>query len=346
MGTLEAKSEAILEGGPVCVLSISISIDEKTGEIELSFGGSRREKRQKGKSLIAFPDEFIVIDLETTGLDPTFCEIIEFCGIKIRNGFQVDRLETLIKPEEPIGEFITQLTGITDEMLVDAPLPDEAIPAIADFIGDAVLVAHNAHFDINFLYDYFEGYLDKPCTNNFVCTLRLGRRIFPDYNNHKLETICENLGLDIPSHRASTDADAVLKVFNECKKFVVDTVGIDSFVADYYKQNSLKASQIAATTDSFDSGHPLFNKHCVFTGTLSRMTRREAMQLVVNLGGKCQDNMTKSTNYLVLGIQDYSRFADGKKSSKTKKAEELILKGQDLEVISEEVFYDLITQEA
>lgn len=329
------------------MLGISISFNTETGKVEVSLteGKSKLKQRNKGKSLLIFPEEFIVIDTETTGLDPDYCELIEFAGIKIKNGKEVARFQSLIKPEEEIDEFITNLTGITNDMLKNAPHPKEVILKISDFIGSSILVAHNAHFDINFLYDYFEQFLDKPLTNDFICTMRLSRRVFPEFKNHKLKTLCENFNINPPRHRALEDAIATLEIFNQCHKTVENFIGVDNFINSLSKKTTLKASEIAATTDSFDSDHPLFNKYCAFTGTLSKMTRREAMQIVVNLGGKCQDNVTKSTNYLIMGIQDYSRFADGEKSNKTKKAEELILKGQDLEIISENVFYDLILQE-
>lgn len=326
-----------------------ISFNLNTGKLETSITENKKEykQRSKGKSLLAFPEEFIVIDTESTGLDPGYCELIEFAGIKIKDGKEIGRFETLIKPgdEEDIDDFIEELTGITNEMLKNAPTTEEVMPIIADFLGDTILVAHNAHFDINFLYDCFEKYLNKPLSNDFICTMRLSRRIFPDYKNHKLKTLCKNLNIDLPVHRSLSDATAALHVFNHCKKVIENSIGIDNFISNLNKKKpGLKANQIAATIDNFDYDHPLFDKYCTFTGTLSKITRQEAMQLVVNLGGKCQDNVTKNTNYLILGIQDYSKFTDGQKSNKTKKAEELILKGQDLEIISENIFYDLILQ--
>ncbi len=107
-----------------------------------------------------------------------------------------------------------------------------------------------------------------------------------------------------------------------------------------YKNYTYK--DISATTDIFDNGHLAYGKTFVFTGTLEKMPRREAMQLVVNLGGICGDGVNKNTNYLVLGNNDYCTTIKDGKSSKHKKAEQLLLAGNNIEIISENVFYEMI----
>jgi DNA polymerase-3 subunit epsilon len=89
--------------------------------------------------------------------------------------------------------------------------------------------------------------------------------------------------------------------------------------------------------------HPLYGQNIVFTGVLERMLRKEAAQLAANLGALCQNGVNKSTNILVLGNNDYNPLIKGGMSSKQKKAQEYILKGQDLIIISENVFYDMVT---
>jgi len=107
-------------------------------------------------------------------------------------------------------------------------------------------------------------------------------------------------------------------------------------------KSGFSAKDIQASTTDFDVTSPIFEKMFVFTGTLERMTRKEAMQLVVDRGGLCGDAVNKKTNFLVLGNNDYcSTIKDGK-STKQKKAEQLKLAGCDIEIISENVFYDMI----
>ena len=115
-----------------------------------------------------------------------------------------------------------------------------------------------------------------------------------------------------------------------------------SFQKHYKNQDKLKAKDIIADVNEFDVDNLLYQKVCVFTGELERMPRKEAMQIVVNLGGICGDGVTSKTNYLILGNNDYCKTIKDGRSSKQKKAEELKLKGQDIEIISEDVFYDMI----
>lgn len=106
----------------------------------------------------------------------------------------------------------------------------------------------------------------------------------------------------------------------------------------------VSAKDIVTTKDDFDETHPLYGKTCVFTGTLEKMSRKDAMQIVVDYGGLVGNSVTKKTNYLILGNNDYcSSIKDGK-SSKQKKAEALKLSGNDIEIISESVFYDMICE--
>ena len=121
--------------------------------IEIGINKSTNIRDKKGQSLLLFPNEYIVFDIETTGLDASYDEIIEIGALKIKNNEIVDKFTSLIKPKYPIDEFITELTGITNEMVKDAPLINEVLPRFIDFIGDEILVGHNINFDINFVYD-------------------------------------------------------------------------------------------------------------------------------------------------------------------------------------------------
>lgn len=95
----------------------------------------------------------LVIDLETTGLDPSYDEIIELAAVRVENKAIVPEFQSLVKPSFPIDGFITELTGITNEMLSNAPSVDAVLPSFFDYAGQSTVVAHNANFDVNFLYD-------------------------------------------------------------------------------------------------------------------------------------------------------------------------------------------------
>ncbi|KYG92335.1 hypothetical protein A0U40_05170 [[Bacillus] sp. KCTC 13219] len=306
---------------------------------------SKTVREHKGKSLISFPESFCVIDIETTGLDSRFDEIIEIAAIKVENGQIVEERSSLVKPSEEIDEYITELTGISNEMVVNENPINIVLDDFMDFWKGYTLVGHNVNFDINFLYDNSIKHGVKYLSNDFIDTLRISRRLIPELNSHKLKIIAEHFRIPAEiEHRALDDARRTNAIFEQLKSLCLQK--FDSFLEFenlFKSKNSkgLKASDITTTETEFDENHPFFEKSFVFTGTLEKMIRRDAMQLVVNLGGICTDNVTKKTNFLVLGNQDYSRIKDNK-SSKHKKAENLKLSGQDIEIISENVFYDML----
>ena len=305
------------------------------------------DRLEKGKSITNKLSSYVVIDLETTGLMPDFDEIIEFAGIKIEDGKEVDRYNTLIKPDYEINSFITELTGITNEMLKDAPKIIDVIDKIIDFIGDSVIVGHNVNFDINFLYDNLMFIKKKTLSNDFEDTMRLSRKLFKDFPNHRLITCCEKLNQNhYPSHRAMSDVEATQELLTHIYEYAdnnnIDLV--DAFQKPWLydpSKKKLSVSDIVATVNNIDEDNPLFGVSVCFTGTLEKMVRKDALQLVKNLGGIPMDSVTKATNLLVLGDVDYKNSREIK-SNKFKKAEELILKGYDLKIISETVFLDMI----
>lgn len=305
-----------------------------------------KTRAYKGNSLIDFPNDFIVLDLETTGLDSNYDEIIEFAAIKIQNGEISDTFETLIKPNQVISEFITNLTGISNKMVSNAPHLPDVLPQIYDFIGNDIIIGHNVNFDINFLYDDFDFFLKKPLSNNFIDTMRLSRKAFPNLPHHRLIDIAEHFSISPNGyHRALSDCQTTYDCFVKIKEYVSEHIGIDEFIKSFEKR-SKNLHLLTSESTSFDETHPLYGKTCVFTGKLERMERTKAAQLVINAGGKCDNEVTKNTNFLILGNNDYcSSIKDGK-SNKQKKAEEYKLKGLDIEIISENIFYDMLEYSA
>ncbi len=181
----------------------------KLSEVEFTISIDYLGKKQrvnKGSSLTNMPRDYCCIDIETTGYMLGYDEIIEFCGIKVREGSMVETCSTLIKPASPISQLVTQRTGITNEMLENQPSIEDVANEIYDFLTDEILLGHNVHFDVNFLYDTFDSILGKPLSNNFVDLLRFSRRLFKDLENHRLRTVAEGLGI-IPEiwHRAEAD---------------------------------------------------------------------------------------------------------------------------------------------
>lgn len=297
-------------------------------------------REYKGQSITKLPKDYVVIDIETTGLDPKHDSIIEIAGIKYENYQQVDTFEELINPGHRIGCFITELTGITNEMLSAADTIENILPKFINFIGTNTLVAHNANFDINFIYDNLLNIDGTYCSNDFVDTLKVSRRTYTELKKHKMKSLCKHFNIvNENSHRALSDCRAC----NEIYLHLVDDYNDEQWTIDHKRiKYKLNAIDITSKNTEFDTSNPIYNNVFVFTGILQNMVRKEAMQIVVDLGGMNGNSVTKSTNYLVLGNNDYVASIKDGKSSKQKKAEKLKLEGQDIEIISESVFYDLV----
>lgn len=158
--------------------------------------------------------EFVVFDLETTGTK-SFCRVIEIGAYRVRNYQIVDEFQTLVNPEILIPKFITKLTNINDKMVRDAPKFTEIISDFMEFIGDSVLVAHNASFDMRFLnYEISRIYSNRRLANFYLCTVSLSRKLLPSIENHRLKTVANYYSIDLNNHhRASADALATAKIF-------------------------------------------------------------------------------------------------------------------------------------
>ncbi len=155
--------------------------------------------------------KFVVLDIETTGLDPKKDKIIEIAAVKLQRGLIVAEFNTLINPQRRISREITQLTGIDNSLVADAPVLSEIIPDLTDFIDSAIIIAHNAPFDSSFLKDYL------PEDIKWLDSLALAEIIFPCQNSYSLAALAESL--DLPkdgAHRALADTRVTAELFKKC----------------------------------------------------------------------------------------------------------------------------------
>lgn len=301
---------------------------------------SRITRAEKGKSLLAKLKDFTAVDVETTGLSCLYDSIIELSAVKYRDSVEVASYDQLIDPGFEIDEFVMELTGITNEMLHGMPSIDTALIDFLAFLGEDVIVGHNVNFDVNFIYDACIDASLPPFKNDFVDTMRLSRRLYKNWPNHKLDTLIANLGVGARSlHRAENDARLTANAYLAMAE--------NPAFEDAIKPINYSAlSQSVVAREGFANENcPLFGKVCVFTGALESFTRKEAMQLVADIGGICGDSVTKKTNFLILGNNDYCKSIKDGKSSKQKKAEKLILEGADLQIIPESEFLEMLTVE-
>ncbi|MBN2880790.1 3'-5' exoribonuclease [Candidatus Woesearchaeota archaeon] len=159
-------------------------------------------------------DEFVVLDIETTGLSKNFHRITEIAAVKVKNGEIIGEYQTLVNPETHIPSFITKLTGISNEMVSDSPKIDRVLNSFSDFLGSSVIVAHNATFDYGFIDYNLQKYHGKNLENEKICTRRLASRLLPDLPNKKLSTIAESFGVvNENAHRAMADVKATTEIF-------------------------------------------------------------------------------------------------------------------------------------
>lgn len=162
-----------------------------------------------------FTDEFVVFDIETTGLSVHNCKITEIGAVRFVNGEIAEVFNTFADPGEHIPENITKLTGITNEMVKGAPSQSEAVKAFLDFAGDHILVAHNANFDAGFIRKAAED-AKLTFTNTYLDTVALSRFLNPNLRNHKLDTIAEHYELgNFNHHRASDDAEMLARILEK-----------------------------------------------------------------------------------------------------------------------------------
>ena len=172
---------------------------------------------------------YVSFDLETTGLDAESCRIIEIGAVKVLDGQIIDTFQTFVNPG--IGRHIppeaSAINHITDDMVASAPFYGTAIPSFVQFIEDLPLVAHNAAFDIKFMYAAFSE-LNIPKPLLFADSLKMARQCFPGLPNKKLGTVCDHIGYQIgQAHRALDDAKAVHAIVQACASAASDKLEVE-----------------------------------------------------------------------------------------------------------------------
>lgn len=290
----------------------------------------------------------VIVDLETEGLDSNEHQIIEIGAIKIdlQTGEVLDQFQTFSLPEvyyeydEDDEEYdeeearcydkyeldieIQILTGITSEMLLGAPYNQEAVDSFFKFAENYPIWAYSAGFDSKFLNIYTKEF--RPLRD----ILTVARRAFPNLPNHKLVTVADYLNISTEgSHRAIADCLMAKEVLVQGLKIYADH---PELLPHHFKVSDYKANENAM----------FFGKTIVFTGALTTMKREVAAKHASKYGFKIGAAVSKTTDYLVVGIQDLSNLAGHEKSTKHRTADELIESGLDIKIITENDFLEII----
>ena len=160
---------------------------------------------------------FVIIDFETTGTLPQEDKITEIGAVKMVDGKVIEKFATMVNPERKIPDVVVELTGITDEMVADAPKFEEIAGDLYKFCYGSIIVAHNLPFDYAFLKN-----MSKPLnyiySNRGIDTVTFAREVLPQLGHHKLNNICEYFGIELVHHRAYNDAYATAQAFKEMVK--------------------------------------------------------------------------------------------------------------------------------
>lgn len=184
-------------------------------------------KREKGNSLLVFPESYVVVDLETTGFSPINDEIIEIAAIKVENRIEVSTFSTLLKPSKRINSRITDITGITNQMVQEAPKIEQVIGDFYDYVGDSIIVGHNVNFDINFLYENIQKHLDARLSNDFVDVMRISKKVLTQLSHHRQEDLANYYKVSYEgAHRALVDCSICNKCFIALRDDVIN-LGIE-----------------------------------------------------------------------------------------------------------------------
>lgn len=164
---------------------------------------------------------FVVVDVETTGMNPTEDRITEIAMMKVQGSVLVDEFSTLVNPLLTIPNHITSITGIDNVMVQNAPPAREVVPFLVEFLGDAIFVAHNAAFDWGFVSETARRERGIELHNQKLCTVKLSARILPHLPSKSLGPVTQHLGIKIPErHRASGDAYATALVLVKYLSYV------------------------------------------------------------------------------------------------------------------------------
>lgn len=317
-------------------------MDTAIGGIDMS------ERIHKGNSIIALPNNYVVIDIETTGLDFEFDDIIEISAIRYIDGTKAEEFSTLVNPKRSIPEFITELTGITNEMLANAPTIEAALPEFMSFVGASVIVGQNVSFDVNFIYDAADNLGLPAFSNDHINIMRIARKVYPNLGHYRLADIAAACGVSYEgAHRSLVDCEITGTCYEHLKAKVLETQTEAEFANLFKKWHTIPSyTKFIASMDfdniEADEDGPLFGKTVVFTGEMERMGRKDALTLVAKLGGIPSDTVTKKVNYLVVGNAEFVASVKNGRTKKMKKAEAYAAKGCDISIISEDTFFQLV----
>ncbi len=305
--------------------------------------------------------DFVTIDFETAN-NSEIGSICSIGAIKVRKNTIIDHYFMLINPQIEFSYYNSKVHGIYAEDVINAPTFSQAWPSFRSFIGDYIVVAHNASYDIAAL----EKALfinDLPAEDlPYACSMCIAKQIFPNEQKHTLDALCEKFNISLKHHDALSDAEACAKLVlifaiiqgSETIENLIQACSIPSSttLTNSYEPNEhvSKAPKLNSYIYLLDDKKNDFaefkllannyfsRKTVVLTGNLHHIARAAAQELINEMGGVCTSSVSRKTNILIVGEQDLSLVKNGK-STKQVKAEELIVAGYPIKILDEWSFY-------
>lgn len=290
---------------------------------------------------------YIVLDIETTGFSRQNDRIIEIAADKYCNGKVVEQFHTYVNPGFPVYPHITQLTGITNAMLKDAPKIQQVKKDFISFIGSDTLVGHNIiSFDIPFINEQ----LKTEIRNEIIDTLRMAKEVFPGLPSYKLSFLDKALRLGgLEHHRASNDIIITNALYVACKnpqpymKYFRDKKAISQIPIEPRRKGyaQIDIRSIVPTDPDAKPNTALTGKCIVFSGVFS-MPIDSAMQIAVDAGAILKSSVSRKVQFLVVGMHRPEFLDENGMTSKQRTATKLNAEGQaDIRIIDEKTFLKL-----
>lgn len=315
--------------------------------------------------------DFISIDFETANEKRNSACAIGITVVK--NNEIVEEKYWLIKPYEmrfaPMNVWIH---GILEEDVENELNMDELWHQIKPYLQNNFIIAHNASFDMSVLRNTLDVYGIAYPEFRYSCSMIIAKNHCLDIENYKLNTVAKHFGIQFKHHHAGEDASAAAKILVKiCEELNINTVEelsckLDLKIGRLYEGGHTPAGSLKKNTrrttikresiscnlnevcniksdqEVLKENSIFFNKTVVFTGPLESMSRIEAMQKVTAIGGRIGSSVTRKTSYLVTGIRNLNKLSYDKKSNKLRKVERLLEKGQDIVIIHEDEFLEII----
>lgn len=296
--------------------------------------------------------DFVAIDIETAN---SYRDSICSIGmVKVKNNEVVDQFYSLVNPETYFADMNTEIHGITKNDVLDQPTFKDIYKDFIDFIKGDVLVAHFSAFDMYGLKDSFLKYDLVIPENEYFCSYKTAKMLY-QLPSYRLIDVASHF--DIPVNNHHNALDDALTCANITIRMSQEHNLLETFSNNKYTFGNFKSKGFTKKKDSSsklpieiidnpelaDKEHTFYGSYMCFTGALQSYTRREIAQKVSDIGATFEKNVTKKTNYLVVGNLENLEFTHGySKSSKMKKAEQLSGEGQAIEVLSEMDFMKLL----